>query len=348
MPPALLVTARWAIRGLWFLVIPALLAGLTFRYLVPSESGGAGALQAVAELASRYPAALLALLFAYYALVVRYWAERLPGAQVWLVADRAAVGKRRLLVWGATLAVAVAAALAVRGLAYRPYRVLSASMLPTLDPSALILAKPSAYGLRAFGAQPQPPRRGDVVVFETALAGIDGPLVKRVIGLPGDTISTRIGHPHINGWRVPSCNAGHFVYLSERGMVSGMLEVEFLGDASYPVVYSTPLKPDLEGYTVPAGEVFLFGDNRNNSSDSRAWHEGRGGSLPLAGIIGKVERLLVGARRDGELDWATLLRPLTAPLTVEGMDASQLTAGIERCRSNRPKETLPPARSSSP
>ena len=69
------------------------------------------------------------------------------------------------------------------------------------------------------------------------------------------------------GWLVPSCNAGHFAYVSEHGLLTGMLEVEFLGDASYLTVYSAPLRPDLESYTIPAGEVFLLGDNRSNSSD---------------------------------------------------------------------------------
>jgi signal peptidase I len=340
---------RWALRVLWLAGVPALLAALTFRYLIPSAKSGAhGLFDELAQVTARYPAPLAAALFVYYAAVVRYWSPQLPGAAHWLPSRKASpLPAKALVLWCVSLGLAVLGALFLRSQLYEPYRVLSASMLPTLEPSALIIAKPSAYGWRALGAQPQVPRRGDVIVFRTPQAGIAEPLVKRVIGLPGDTISTHIGHPLINGWLVPSCNAGHFVYLSESGVLNGMLEVEFLGDKSYLTVYSAPLRPDLESYTVPPGQVFLFGDNRNNSSDSRAWNDGAGGSLPLSAIMGRVDRLLVGVQRNGDLDLPSLFRPLGAPVAIEGLDSSALRAGIERCKSERPKQTQPPAKGAS-
>jgi signal peptidase I len=337
------VVLRWALRALWFAVVPALLAALTFRYLIPSAKSGAhGALDELAQVAARYPALLVAGLFVYYAVVFRYWGPRLPGAAHWLEGQSGQLGVRALALWCVTLGLAVAGALFLRGYLYQPYKVLSASMLPTLDPGALILARPKAHAML------EAPRRGEVVVFSTPLSGISTPLVKRVIGLPGDTIGTHVGHPVINGWVVPSCNAGHYAYLSEQGLLNGMLEVEFLGDATYLTVYSSPLRPDLESYTVPAGEVFLMGDNRSNSSDSRAWNEGRGGSLQLSAISGRVERLLAGVRRNGDLDLPSLFRPLGAPLVIEGMDSSSLRAGIELCNSKRPKQTQAPAKGAQP
>jgi len=296
----------------------------------------------------RYPALIGVGLFVYYAVVLRYWSSRLPGAAEWLTSRSSQLGARALALWCVSLGLAVAGALLLRSQLYEPYRVLSASMLPTLEPSALILAQPSAYGSRLFGAKPQVPRRGDVIVFRSPLTGISSPLVKRVIGLPGDTIGTHVGHPVINGWLVPSCNAGHFAYVSEHGLLTGMLEVEFLGDASYLTVYSAPLRPDLESYTIPAGEVFLLGDNRSNSSDSRAWNDGRGGSLPLSAIAGRVDRLLVGVKRNGDLDLPSLFRPLGAPLVIDGLDSSGLRAGIDHCNSQRPKQTQPPAPGAKP
>ena len=331
----------WLVRGLWLVVMPALLAGLSFRYLIPSsKSAGGGLLTELAQLAARSPGPVVAALFVYFAVIFRYWAARLPAADLWL-SERVngPFGLKSWLLWGASLALAVGGAVVLHARFYQPYRVLSASMLPGLEPSALILAKPSAY---RSGGVVQQPRRADVVVFQTPQAGIAAPLVKRVIGLPGDTLATHIGHPVINGWVVPSCNAGNFAYVSDQGVLDGMLEVEFLGDASYLTVYSTSLRKDLAAYEVPAGEVFLMGDNRNNSSDSRAWNDGKGGSLPLAQLIGRVDRLLIGTKRNGDFDPSTLFRPLTAPLAIDGLDVTSLRAGIDRCRSQRPRQTEPP------
>jgi signal peptidase I len=334
--PASLVTA--ALRGstqlAWFVVVPALLAGLTFRHLVPApRSGATGVLNSLSQAAAQYAVPFAVLLFVYFAVLLRYWARRLPGADSWLPAERArGSALKQAFGYAIPIGVAVLCALGARTL-YTPCRVLSASMLPTLEPGALLLARQTTSA----------PRRGDVIVLQGPEPGAP-PLVKRVIGLPGDVVRVNMGHPVINDWVVPGCNAGRYAYLSERGMTTGTLVVEFLDDAAYLTIHSVPLSASMAAYEVPAGEVFVLGDNRNNSSDSRAWNEGKGGSAPLSQVLGRVGRLLAGVHRDGELDFSTLFRSIDAPLQAEGLDVEAVHAGIAKCLKERPKQTRPPSK----
>jgi signal peptidase I len=246
-----------------------------------------------------------------------------------------------------SLAVAALLTLFVRSSIVQPFRVLTESMLPTLEPGDWIAANRLAYGFRVpltrwrLGARA--PRRGDVIAFETppgALHGQPEQLVKRVIGLPGDRILMRHGRPNINGWPVPSCEAGVFAYLSADSAVRGRLMVEFLEDATYLTVYFQGSEA-FSGYVVKPGEVFVLGDNRDNSSDSRAWNNNAGGGLPFAAIDGRVSTILLGTARDGSADWKRLLQPLGLRLRFDGMDLSQVQAGIERCLRDPPHESVP-------
>ncbi len=248
---------------------------------------------------------------------------------------------------GLSLAIAVLLTLFVRSSVVQPFRVLTESMLPTLEPGDWIAANRLAYGFRVplthlqLGARA--PRRGDVIAFETppgALRGQPEQLVKRVIGLPGDRILMRHGRPNINGWPVPSCEAGVFAYLSADTAVRGRLMVEFLEDESYLTVYFAGSEA-FNGYVVKPGEVFVLGDNRDNSSDSRAWNNSAGGGLPFAAIDGRVDTVLLGTARDGNADWTRLLKPLGLRLRFEGMDLRRVQAGIERCLRDAPHESVP-------
>jgi len=96
------------------------------------------------------------------------------------------------------------------------------------------------------------PKRGDVIVFEYP-RDLSRDFIKRVIGLPGETVEVRGGKTYVNGQLVPE-PFGPNPGSSTNGPI-----------------------------TVGAAEVFVMGDNRNNSSDSRTW-----GSLPLKHVIGKA------------------------------------------------------------
>jgi signal peptidase I len=165
--------------------------------------------------------------------------------------------------WVVTIAVAVAAVLAIKEWVVNPYRIPSSSMEPTLhcaEPqpgcqagySDRVLANRFIYHFRE-------PERGDVVVFETpreavARCGAGGTFVKRLVGLPGDRLRQRDGVLRVNGrpLREPYVNGG------EAGRDFGPVRV-------------------------PEGRYFMMGDNRPQSCDSREW-----GAVPRENLIGPV------------------------------------------------------------
>lgn len=264
--------------------------------------------------------------------------------QRWLEAGALVVG----------LAVAIGATLLVRARVAQPYRVVSASMLPTLEPDDRIAGNKIAYAFRPGHL----PHRGDAIIFRSALVPFSGDrslipeeLVKRVIGLPGDRVSLRASVPVINGWPVPSCDAGEYVYVmpdTSGAAVHGRLTVEFLDDAAYLVVQPRDTPGSAE-YTVAAGEVYVLGDNRGNSLDSRSYNAGRGGGVPLRAIEARAQWFLAGTHRSGDLDLGRLLRPvdtLQGRLRLEGLDVNPVEAGVARCLANRPSATTPPPPSS--
>ena len=126
-------------------------------------------------------------------------------------------------------------------------RVESISMQPTLFPSDYVIVNKLAY---RFNHAPQ---RGDVIVFRFPPDPDTIPYIKRIIGLPGDQVHIADGKVFING----------------QLLLEPWLKV------------STTRGGD---WSVPSGQLFVMGDNRNNSSDSRSW-----GFVPYANIIGRAE-----------------------------------------------------------
>jgi signal peptidase I len=120
--------------------------------------------------------------------------------------------------------------------------------------------------------------------------------------------------------------------------------VEFLGDQSYLTVHSGGIAfPD--PYTVKPGEVFVLGDNRGNTLDSRAYNEGKGGGVPVQSVQAIARRFLFGSGPSSEIDLSRLFKRvdgLDVKARLEGLDAPALRAGIQRCLRDRPKQTTPP------
>ncbi len=250
------------------------------------------------------------------------------------------------------LLVVALAALFVRTSIAEIYRVVSPSMVPTLNVGDRLLVNRLAYGLRLpFSRQrlrARQPQRGDVIVFPSTAAGGEGPgprsLVKRVIGLPGDVISFRNGFPIVNGWVVPSCDAGPFASTAGTTTVRGRLALELLEDRAYLTVRLPLDETQLDDYRVPPGEVFVLGDDRGQSSDSRAWNQGRGGSVPIDHITGRVSRLAAGGFRDGHMDLHRVLAPLDLHVHEPGVDLRTTEQRLAGCVSaRRPPSTWPPA-----
>ncbi|MFL6720488.1 MAG: signal peptidase I [Sphingomonas sp.] len=230
-------------------------------------------------------------------------------------------------------------AFAFRTLIAAPFNIPSGSMLPTLYiGDYLVVAKwPYGYsryslpfGLPAFGGRifGQLPKRGDVVVFRHPDENSD--LIKRVIGLPGDRVAVRSGRPILNGVPVPrqplppvqvpvTANSPCKVVPPAAPLVvvaagkpacvyRAYLETLPAGP-SYTVLDQVESGPadDFAEVRVPAGHLFLMGDNRDDSLDSRfAAYEGGVGMLPFQNVIGRA--LVTFWSTDGT---ASYLKPWT-------------------------------------
>jgi signal peptidase I len=167
--------------------------------------------------------------------------------------------------WIVTILGAVAIVLAIKAWVVNPYRIPTSSMEPTLHCAGAGLGCTAQFSDRVlanrFIYHLIDPKRGDIVVFETprdarsrCLAG--GTFVKRIIGLPGETVEVRNGNVRVNGARLRE----PYVHADRR-------------DSGKTVTR----------YRIPKDHYYVMGDNRAQSCDSTVW-----GALPRANLIGKV------------------------------------------------------------
>jgi signal peptidase I len=161
---------------------------------------------------------------------------------------------------------------------------------------------------RLFGSEPE---RGDVVVFRHPVNGTD--FIKRLIGLPGDTIQMKNGVLHINGEAVKLEMGGLFTETSERqgpfgnypscengpvgegGTCEKTRLIETLpGGVKHSILNIGNFGTDNTGvFTVPSGHYFFMGDNRDNSTDSRVPRSlGGVGFVPYENLIGRADRIM--------------------------------------------------------
>lgn len=180
--------------------------------------------------------------------------------------------------------------LVVRSFVAEPFRIPSQSMLPTLQVGDFIVVNKFSYGLRLpvvntefadFGA----PERGDVIVFRYPPQPSVN-YIKRVVGVPGDTISYYNRRVFVNGEPVPIERVGPY---QPPGAGEGQRLIEFrerLGGDMHPLVLD-PSGNSPEGeFVVPDGQYFVLGDNRDHSNDSRRW-----GYVPAHNLVGKAEMI---------------------------------------------------------
>lgn len=168
-----------------------------------------------------------------------------------------------------------------RAFLYEPFSVPGQSMSPSINQGDYLLASKWGYGnYGSYGIsldKPGPTKkilRGDLIVYEYP-KDPSVSYVKRVIGLPGDEILYDRNGLAINGVDVKR----DFV---DSG-VGYVVHDETIDGVSFGIM-TTPSRPAIEGrFTVPEGQLFVLGDNRDNSNDSRYW-----GGVPLENIVGKV------------------------------------------------------------
>jgi signal peptidase I len=170
--------------------------------------------------------------------------------------------------WVVTIVGAVAIVLAIKAWVVNPYRIPTSSMEPTLHCARPAPGCEARFSDRVlanrFIYHFTDPQRGDVVVFETppearAKCGAGGTFVKRIIGLPRETLQIRVQQ------------GAAFVYVDGRRLEEPYVEHDRRDSGGE------------ESFTIPADHYFVMGDNRSQSCDSRVW-----GAVPEDNLIGKV------------------------------------------------------------
>ena len=235
--------------------------------------------------------------------------------------------------WGETAKIivqALAIAMVVRVFFYQPFNIPSGSMKSTLLIGDYLFVSKLAYGYSRFSFPFSPnlfsgrifasePKRGDVAVFRLPQdESLD--YIKRVIGLPGDEIQMREGVLYINGNAVPKVFKGEFsnvecdpYFRHCRRVVYKRYEETLPEGLKYTVL---DLEPEgefdnTEVFKVPPGHYFMMGDNRDNSSDSRATV----GYVPFENFIGRAEIIFFSAAID-EPDAMRWYSPWTWPFDI--------------------------------
>ncbi|HGY9581052.1 signal peptidase I [Vibrio harveyi] len=209
----------------------------------------------------------------------------------------------------------IAFVLVLRSFIYEPFQIPSGSMMPTLLVGDFILVEKYAYGLkdpvwRTQLVETGKPERGDIVVFKyPPQPNVD--YIKRVVGLPGDTVRYSADKQVcIQSKGESSCKPVKLNNVEESQFIQNGIPLiqmnEKLGEVEHQILVN-PLtrdrvqnyqpRPGVNEWVVPQGQYFVMGDNRDNSADSRYW-----GFVPEANLVGKAVAIWISFEFDRGAD----------------------------------------------
>jgi len=209
-----------------------------------------------------------------------------------------------------SIAVAVLIALFLRAFVVEAFKIPSGSMIPTLQVGDHIFVNKFIYGIRVpwtnikFGMSYRKPRRGEVIVFVYPKEP-EKDFIKRIVAIGGDTVEVRDNHVFVNDQAVPRARVEGECEYEDYDELAGRWDdrhcaekfQETLDGTTFNTIYEHgggPRGP----WHVPNGTVFVMGDNRDNSHDSRFW-----GFVPFELIKGKAMVIWLSAGQNDPDDW---------------------------------------------
>jgi len=216
-------------------------------------------------------------------------------------------------------------ALIVRVFLYQPFNITSGSMKSTLLVGDYLFVSKFSYGYSRYSFPfgfdlfsgrilASDPKQGDVVVFKLPHDNKTD-YIKRVIGLPGDRVQMQDGQLYINGKAIPKERVSDFVSRGPYGNVTRIARYQetLPNGVKYNVLDAETNGPfdNTAEYVVPKGHYFMMGDNRDNSTDSRASYGGVG-YVPFENLVGRAEIIFFSATRQWSVlkfwEWPSTIR----------------------------------------
>ncbi len=224
-----------------------------------------------------------------------------------------------------TVIYAVLIALCIRTVAFEPFNIPSGSMIPTLLVGDYLFVSKYSYGYSRHSLPLSPaifsgrifetaPERGDIAVFKLP-SDNKTDYIKRIVGLPGDTVQVQGGRLYLNGKLVPRRRIDDFVLQDARDTFQAVPRYEetLPNGVRYNILEKDGDRGGLDNtplYTVPAGHFFAMGDNRDNSLDSRVQNGSRlaaatglggVGFVPFENLVGRADVIFFST--DGSARW---------------------------------------------